>query len=357
LLPANVTVVDQTGNLLSEQGKDSSGAGSSLDPNQLKYVQQLQQSVIKQVESIIIPMVGQGNVRAEATADIDFSKIEQAAETYKPNSPPEASAIRSQQTSESKGNGAGASGVPGALSNQPPSPATAPLTEGTNTGPAGATPAGPSQKDATTNYEVDKTVRYEQKAMGGLRRLSVAVLVNYRRTVDKNGKVSVKALSPTEMAQINDLVKEAMGYNKERGDSFSVANSPFDGVDKPSDVAGPVWWRDRDNLPLAMDIAKYLVTGLILLFLYLKIVRPLLRPVMRKLDNMAGPAEPLLNGAGEKARGEGAPGAIDPESGAIVTIESKTGQTYRENLAMAKQLAQDDPRVVANVIKAWLGNE
>ena len=122
----NVTIVDQNGNLLSDPSKQV--ANNNLDPSQLKYVQEFQQSVVKKIESIISPIVGAQNVRAEATADIDFSRSEQAAETYRPNSPPEASSIRSQQTSESYGKPAVASGVPGALSNQPPTPATAPLT-------------------------------------------------------------------------------------------------------------------------------------------------------------------------------------------------------------------------------------
>ena len=129
LLPSSVTVVDQAGTLLSDTSRSgATGNAKNLDPNQLKYVEQLQQSVVKQVESIISPLVGEGNVRAEATADVDFSQSEQAAETYKPNSPPAASTIRSQQTSEAGGSAAGAaSGVPGALSNQPPPAATAPL--------------------------------------------------------------------------------------------------------------------------------------------------------------------------------------------------------------------------------------
>ncbi|MYN30785.1 flagellar basal-body MS-ring/collar protein FliF, partial [Duganella levis] len=130
LLPANVTVVDQAGNLISDQEK--AGAGNAkLDEQQLKYVKDMQTQVIKQVESIIIPIVGENNVRAEAVADVDFAQIEQATENYKPNSPPAASAIRSQQTSETNGNGNAANpgGIPGALSNQPPGTATAPLNQ------------------------------------------------------------------------------------------------------------------------------------------------------------------------------------------------------------------------------------
>src|SRR5476649_983912 len=352
LLPVNVTVVDQAGNLLSNQDKDRDRANGvkNLDPNQLKYVQQLQQSVIKQVESILLPIVGEGNVRAEATADVDFSQSEQAAETYKPNSPPEASTIRSQQTSESMGAGnANPSGVPGALSNQPPGVATAPLTtEAPGTAPA--TPAAPTQKESTTNYEVDKTVRYEQKSMGGLRRLSVAVVINYRRLVDpKTGKVVVKPYTPDEMAKINDLVKQAMGFSVDRGDAVSVDNSPFDGVDRPAEAALD-WWRDPANLPLAKELAKFLITALILLYLFMRIVRPMLRPVFRKIDDLNAPEpEPLEP-------------ELPPEPDAVLIaeeelreMEESTARTYRDNLALAKKLAVEDPRIVANIIKEWLG--
>ena len=354
LMPSNVTLVDQAGNLLSD-GKDKSANAKNLDPNQLKYVQQMQQSVVKQIESIIVPIVGEGNVRAEATADVDFAQTEQAAETYKPNSPPAASAIRSQQTSETSGAGGGnPAGVPGALSNQPPGVATAPLTAAPTGAPAAvAATSGPTHKDATTNFEVDKTVRYEQKSMGGLRRLSVAVVVNYRRLVDKNGKVSIKPISAEEMIQINNLVKEAMGYNKERGDSFSVANSPFDGVDKPVEASTAVeWWRDPANLPLAKELAKFLITALILLYLFIKIVRPMLRPVFRKIDDFS--AKPEVLEAVAHDEDEETDELVSPVE--LAAMEEHAARGYRENLAMAKKLASEDPRVVANVIKAWVGN-
>jgi flagellar M-ring protein FliF len=362
LLPSNVTVVDQAGNLLSDTSKKgAAGNAKNLDPNQLKYVQQLQESVVSRVESIISAIVGTGNVRAEATADVDFSQIEQAAETYKPNSPPAASTMRSQQSSEAGATSQGAAGVPGALSNQPPGAAGAPLTAAPGAPGAaapgaaapGATPSGPTRKDSTINYEVDKTVRYEQTGMGGLRRLSVAVVVNYRRTVDKAGKVSVKPLSAAEVAQIDNLVKEAMGYNKDRGDSYSVVNSPFNGVDKPVEVppAIPVW-RDPIYLALAKEVGKFLITALILLYLYLKIVRPMMRPVLRKIDEVTGaPPSPerLAEEIAKHETEDKLPKVILP------TAEEEANRIYQENLDLARGVAKADPRVVANVIKSWIG--
>ncbi len=187
----NVTIVDQNGNLLSDTS--ASVGANGLDPSQLKYIHDLQRSIVKRVESIITPIVGASNVHAEATADVDFSHSEQAAETYKPNQTPDAASIRSQQTSETlNGGSANATGVPGALSNQPPAPATAPLTapaaNNSTPGAAPTTPATNTQKESTVNYELDKTVRYVQQPMGGLKRLSVAVVVNYRNSVDNSGK-------------------------------------------------------------------------------------------------------------------------------------------------------------------------
>jgi flagellar M-ring protein FliF len=350
-LPASgVTVVDQNGNLISDMSKGN----KSLDPNQLKYIQQLQQNIIKQVESIVTPIVGANNVRAEATADIDFSQIEQAAETYKPNQPPAAASVRSQQTSESASPGTnGAAGVPGALSNQPPTPATAPITAPPTGGAAVVNAAaGNTRKDSTTNFEVDKTVRYTQQQMGGVKRLTVAVVVNYKRMVDAKGKITIKALTDAEKTQITDLVKEAMGYSKERGDTLNVLNTPFDGVDKPDPVPEPIpWWKDKANWDLAREVGKFLFAAIALSYLFFRLLRPMLRPVFRKLDELtAAPTEPVM----EKEEEEITEEEIIKIS-AMQEMEAKQHQGYRENLQTAKNMAKEDPRVVANVVKAWVG--
>lgn len=351
LTPANVTVIDQNGTLLSDNANKN---GKQLDPNQLKYVEALQQNIVKQVESIITPLVGQNNVRAEATAEVDFAQTDTAAEMYKPNSPPEPQAIRSQQTSEQTGPGStNPSGIPGALSNQPPGVATAPI-DGNAPAQAQTTTTGPTRKDSTTNYEVDKTVRFEQKPMGGIKRLTVGVVVNYRRTIDpKTGKVVVKPLSAAEVAQINELVKQAMGYSQARGDTLNVTNAPFEGVDKPEEQA-PLWYKDPANLPLAKDIARYVFIALVLAFLWFRFVRPLLKPAIRKFDEaVAIPPEPEP----EVPEPEPEP---DPDEEARMQREEEEQQkvqVYKSNLEMAKDMAKNDPRIVANVIKEWLGTE
>lgn len=347
LPPSNVTVVDQNGTLLSDTSQKS--GAKQLDPNQLKYVAAIQQNIVRQVESLITPLVGQGNVRAEATADVDFAQVDTAAESFKPNSPPEPSAIRSQVTSEAGATQAGAAGVPGALSNQPPGAATAPIAGAAPA--AGAGSSGNQRKDATTNYEVDKTIRYEQKPMGGIKRLSVGVLVNYRRVVDpKTGKVSVVALTAAEVAQIEELVREAMGYSKDRGDSMTVKNAPFDGVGKPVEPPAEVpLWRDPANIAMAWTAARWAAGLLLIAFLYFRVLKPLMRPMLRRIDEISAvpPAPVVIAPTPEEAAEAAARQQLD-EVGAH-------GTSYRDNLQMAKKMAQEDPRVVANVVKAWVG--
>lgn len=343
----NVTVVDQNGNLLSDAGKKGN---TGLDPSQLKYVQELQQSIVRRIESIITPIVGPGNVRAEATADVDFSHMEQAAEIYTPNQNPNASAVRSQQSSESRsGMPATASGVPGALTNQPPAPATAPLTAQAGASAPGAAPAvaqqtattGNEQRDMTVNYEVDKTVRYVQQPMGGIKRLSVAVVVNYKRDVDAEGKPVVRPLTEDETSKITDLVREAMGFSKDRGDSLNVVNSAFAGFE-PTPIVEPPVWKRPEVLNMAMVGGKYLLTGIILLYLYFAVLKPLIARIAKTFEP---------------------PPAPQIEEDAVVHIKhdvepmGSKPRTYQDNLDAAKTLAKNDPKMVANVVKSWVGNE
>ena len=358
LSPKNVTIVDQAGNLLSDNNKPAST--NTLDPSQLKYVQELQQSITKRIESIITPIVGLNNIRAEATADVDFSTSEQAAEIYKPNQVQNSATVRSLQSSESSNGGANATGVPGALTNQPAPSATAPLnttpppappgsaaaaagTPGA-AAPTGAEAAGatPTQRDITTNYEVDKTVRYVQQPMGGLKRLSVAVVVNYKRVVAKDGKVSVQPLSEIEKTQITDLVKEAMGYNKDRGDTLNVVNSLFAGVDKEEAPKPPLWERP-EVIDMGMQGGKYVLLGIVLLILYLKVLKPM-------LNKLNPPPLGLTDGSGEPIRRAQ---ELQDEAGPMGVQQ----HSYQQNLEAAKELAKKDPKVVANIVKSWVGNE
>ncbi len=338
----NVTVVDQNGSLLSDTSKAASLSG--MDPSQTKYVQELQQNVVKRIESIITPIVGPGNVRAEATADVDFSRSEQAVESYKPNQTPDAMAIRSQQTSESLNGTANPAGVPGALSNQPPAPATAPIVApGQNPAApavaAAAAPAANTRKDATVNYEVDKTIQYVQQGGGGLKRLSVAVVVNYRKTVDKSGNSVMQPLSEAETTQITSLVKEAMGYSQERGDTLNVVNSPFASTEQEALPELPFWKKPEyvEYLEIAKVAGKYLLIAVALVVLYLKAAKPLLKKLSELRALPAPDHDALQHAAGGTLK------ALPPGQ-----------RSYQENLSRAQKMASEDPRVVANIVKTWV---
>ncbi|OGT02976.1 MAG: flagellar M-ring protein FliF [Gallionellales bacterium RBG_16_57_15] len=338
----NVTVVDQGGSLLSSPGNATSNA--QLDAGQLKYVQELEHSYVKRIEAILTPITGLNNVRAQVTADVDFSQIERAEEIYKPNhTASEPTAIRSQQSTESATGGPQASGgVPGALSNQPPAPASAPLTAAPGTavnappGRAAVSPAN-TRKESTVNYEVDKTIRHVRQPIGGIKRLSVAVVVNYRKATDSAGKVSRTPLAAEEIAKINDLVKETMGYNKDRGDTLNVANSPFSTVEREVIPEVP-FWKQPATFVLAKEVGKHLLIAGAVLFLVLGVLRPLLKNLAEARPGRALPE-----------------GAIDGEATVAVRRQGNAG--YEQNLQMAKQLANQEPKIVANVVKDWVSGD
>lgn len=355
----NVSIVDQNGNLLSDMNKQA--GSNNLDPSQLKYVQEFQQNIVKRIESIISPIVGANNVRAEATADIDFSKTEQAAESYRPNSPPEASTIRSQQSSESYNKNNNASGIPGSLTNQPPVPVTAPIVASGTATSASASNAGLVQKDSTINYEVDKTIRYTQQGMGGVKRLSVAVVVNYKNETDKSGKITTRALTDIEKAQITDLAREAMGFNKDRGDTLNVVNSPFAGPEKETIVEVP-FWKQPETIQLAKELGKYLLIAAVFAYLFFGYLKPMLYKIMgkdvaeEKAKKEAEEAEKLTSAEKELQQEEDDDAYVNLSSEEEIQT-AKQGNSYELTLDMAKELAKNDPRIVANVIKTWINNE
>lgn len=363
---ANVTVIDQSGTLLSQLKSKLTEAG--LDATQVKYVRDIESSIIRRIEDILKPMLGSDNFKVQVAADIDFSQSEQTAESYRPNNTPETTAVRSRQTTESASINQASGGVPGALTNQPPVPATAPLTQpatGNSNGQPGKTgeiqgrleAAGVTaplntvgqplntNKNATVNFEVDRTIRHTKQGMGDIRRLSAAVVINHRKEVDKNGQSVNKPVPDAEMKQINELVRQAMGFNNERGDSISVANAPFT-ADEKVDTSLPLW-KDPENISYAKDILKYLLIGLIVAFIFLKIIQPSLKTMFPSAAERraAATAEGVAGAAGH-IRISGVDG--DQEN------QARTNQ-YAVKVQKARDLAQADPKAVANIIKDWMG--
>jgi flagellar M-ring protein FliF len=346
LTAENVSVVDQNGRLLSAP----LGEGRGMDADQLRFVREMEQRTVERILTILNPLVGPGNVHAQASAEMDFARREETSEVYRPNQEPGQGAIRSQQTSDATQRGIGpAQGVPGALSNQPPGNAQAPITNPQQQPPArpGQTPQqqGAQQqtgaqaasgslnerRDATTNYEVDRTISHVKQPVGALKRLSVAVVVNYIR--DKDG--DLKPLPPEELNKLTNLVREAMGYSEGRGDSLNLVNSQFN--DGPP--ALPMW-RDPEMIALFKTIMAWLLGLIVAFWLYRKVRRQV-------TDYLYPPVDP------EVAESE----RIEAQREAQEMARAKETTRYEDNLERARTMANKDPRAVAMVLRTWMSKD
>ncbi|QZA78101.1 flagellar M-ring protein FliF [Deefgea tanakiae] len=348
---SNVTVVDQDGNLLSRSA-DLMNKGT-LDQRQLQYVNLVERGFVERLETILAPIVGKGNVRAEVTAQIDFSEVEQTSETFKPNSPPNAAAIRSQQSLEQSGRSSedAAMGVPGALSNQPPGAATAPITAPVASAASGvvATAATNLRKEGTTNFEVDKTIQHVRQSVGNVKRLSAAVVLNYKAGKDKDGKLSYVPFTPAEMTQINNLVREAIGFNKERGDSVNVVNAAF--AESMPLEEKPLQDRAlsyvQSNGP---DVLKAFVILVAVFYLLFFIVRPLMKDITRSRED----ARTMELDLGEMPVGDHF--SADSGSKSESEEDQQKMSAFADLLQQAKELAKNDPRMVATILREWMAN-
>ncbi|MEP7062214.1 MAG: flagellar basal-body MS-ring/collar protein FliF [Betaproteobacteria bacterium] len=328
LAPANVSIIGEDGNLLSRRRDVADG----LDPAQLAYVKQIERATNQRIVDIIEPIVGHNNVRVQVTADVDFNRVEAVAESYKPNQEARAAALRSSHTSETASTGAaGAQGIPGALSNQPPAAGVASI-DGRAPALAGAAPTVPTNthKDATTSYEVDKTIEHTMTTVGAIKRMTAAVVVNQRRAVDATGNVAFTPLSAQELEQINALTREAMGYSKDRGDSLNVVNAAFSEGEKVKPVDVPMW-KQPDNLAMAKDAGRYALFAVIGIYLFFGVLRPMLKSA--------------------SARVQAAPAITGPAAAAQLAAP---GVNSAEALERARAVARQDPKVVASVVKSWM---
>lgn len=356
LSPGNVTVVDQTGNLLTSQADSQSVHG--LNASQLDYIRQMEGYFAQRIEAIVSPIVGEGNVKAEVRADLDFSESEATSETYKPNPTPDAQAVRSLQTVEDINNGGNqAQGIPGALTNQPPGPATAPLNAqpganaGPNVGGGQGSSSNSSRRENTTNFELDKTIRHTKEPLGRVKRLSVAVVVNYRAGAKDAAGVAAKPtpLTPAELTQINNLVKESMGFNPQRGDSVNVVNAAF--TDSKAELDIPLW-KDPDNVALVKALLKNLLIFGLAFYLVFGVLRPILR-------DMVKPPEADVGAAGEEEDGAGGIGeyGLHGEGGGEGSPGHGRMDSYAEILAKVREFAKADPKVTADIVKEWMVKE
>ena len=337
----NVTIVDQNGHLMTQSGE------RAAQTSQLKYISKVESDFQSRIQAILTPIVGNNNVRAQVTAKIDFSTNEQTAEQYQPNSSPDKKSIRSRQSSDSEQGGKeAAGGVPGALSNQPPVPASAPIDA-----PAPADGKGNqavarrlpynTHNDETVNYELDRTLTHIRRNPGEIERLSAAVVINY--LPDKNGKPA--ALKKEQIDQITQLVKEAIGFSAQRGDSLSVVNSPFTQSD--ADVEVPLW-KQPAVISLALQAGRYLLLLLVAWLLWHKAVQPFWikhqQLALQRLEMEQQARQAELDA--EVSRKEHA-----QKNKARQRVETEITTQHLQHLA------EQEPHVLAAVIRKWLMKE
>lgn len=347
LSPKAVSVLDHTGALISSPPENNGG----LDSQQLQYKQQIEANLNKRIYELLEPVVGRDNLRATVTADVDFSQVESTSEEFKPNQGANASAsVRSLQTNEAiNSTPPTATGVPGAATNQPPVPATAPVNG--QAAPLQTAQGGGgnqnSRRDAVTNYELDKTVRVTRNATGTVRRLNAAVVVNHRSSTDPKGKVNTVPVPQEELDKLTALVKETMGFNQERGDSLKLISAPFM-VDKHEVAEVPLW-----KQPWLMDILRSAIVPTALVLVALIAVFGMVRPAIRA----AYPPPPPP--ADEKAEAGAQLDEVAEENLVLGHdgLPALEAPLSNEKLERARLLARENPTAVASIVRNWVNGE
>jgi flagellar M-ring protein FliF len=376
-----VTVVDQKGTLLSDLGENSE---LSMAGKQFDYTRRMESMLTQRVQSILQPVLGNERFKAEVSAMVDFSAVESTSEQFNPDQP----ALRSEQSvTEQRSSASSSGGVPGALSNQPPSPASAPQT--TRGGAAAGAPQAiapgqplldangqqimdpatgqpmlapyPADKrqQSTKNFELDRSISHTRQQQGRLTRLSVAVVVDDQAKLNPaNGEITHSPWAAEDLARFQRLVQDAVGFDASRGDSVTVINAPFN-PDRGEVIAEPSFYQQ----PWFWDIVKQgLGVGFILLLVF-----GVLRPVLNNITGGGKSRQLALEGDGVPggSGGMAGPGGFAGMSGELADDRVSLGgpqsimlpsptEGYDAQLNAIKSLVAEDPGRVAQVVKEWI---
>lgn len=355
---SNVNIVDQNGRLMTQ---GDSARELALTASQFQYSSRVEESYMKRIEDILTPIVGQDGVKAQVTADFDFTSSEQTRESYNPDLP----AVRSEQLEEEMLSADNALlGVPGALSNQPPAEGQAPeVASEAEAGTTAADSQSSMQRRTVRNYEIDKTISHTRKPVGKLQRLSVAVVIDHKKQITEDGTVNRIEHSPEEIERFTSLVKEAIGYDVVRGDTVNVINAEFAIPEAPEPLPEiPIYMQ-----PWVWDIAKQVLGGLFVLFLVFGVLKPSLKNMVDKEITLHQSALAPPMGTAVGPNGEMI--ALDAPDGGMSASSSTNEQLNEEQKALAppseydrsidavKQVITENPKVAATVVKNWVGDE
>ncbi|MDZ7802635.1 flagellar basal-body MS-ring/collar protein FliF [Thiohalophilus sp.] len=339
MIASDVTIVDDQGRLLSS-GKDQEGL--ALTASQFDHTRKVEDSYASRVENILTPLVGRENVRATVSADLDFTRTESTREAYNPDAP----AVRSEQSFEEEVNGpAIAGGIPGALTNTPPGQARAPEEADAAAGEQVQTEeSGQVTRRSTRNYELDRTISHSRNVPGSIRRLSVAVVLDVKQVADDEGNPVATPYTDAELARFTTLVKEAVGFNAVRGDSVQVINAEFTPPVQLEEVPAESFWEKPGFWSILKQVGGALLALLILF--------GVLRPVMRSLASHR-PTRIVDPQTGEELSED----QLSLSGGGGGQPRLPKAATYEDNLNMARQLAAQEPKRVAQVVKSWLDDK
>ncbi|MDK2779502.1 MAG: flagellar M-ring protein FliF [Pseudomonadota bacterium] len=335
---ADVSVVDQFGNLLSRPEEESH---EMLASKQLQYTEKVESSITQAVNNILKPVLGVDNYKAEVSADVDFTVQEQSEELYNPD----LIALRSEQLINEENTDQVNGGIPGALSNQPPPPVTAPENAANGGGTNGAT--GNRRSEATRNYEVDRTLSYKQSQVGRLRRLTVAVVVNDRASLNADGETVYTPWEEADLQRLEILVKDAVGFNAARGDSVNVINSPFMGKGE-LELGDPAFWTQ----PWFWEIMKQILAGLFILVLIFGVIRPTIKSIANRGRDEASVLLDEL---------EDAEAGLDEDKVTLAGMDEfllpGASESFERQLDALKGLIAEDPARVAQLVIKWVNED
>jgi len=368
---SQVTVVDQKGNLLSDQLQDTA---LTMAGKQFDYSRHMEGMLTQRVHNILQPVLGNGRYKAEVSADVDFSAVESTSEMFNPDQP----ALRSeQQVNEQRSSSLPPQGVPGALSNQPPGAAAAPQQANAQAAPPGPVQPGQPLLDAngaqitdpatgqpmlapypadkreqsTRNFELDRSISYTKQQQGRLKRLSVAVVLDDKVSINaETGEVTRTPWGAEDLARFTRLVQDSIGFDASRGDSVSVINAPFSAETGEEMIEIPFY-----SQPWFWDIVKQILGVLFILVL----VFGVLRPVLNNITN-AGKGSAAEGGDGDIELGDmgGLEGELAADRVSLGGPQSillpSPSEGYDAQLNAIKSLVAEDPGRVAQVVKEWI---
>ena len=371
LTKSQVTVVDQKGNLLSDQQELSE---LTMAGKQFDYTRRMESLFTQRVHNILQPVLGNGRYKAEVSADVDFSAVESTSEMFNPDQP----ALRSeQQVNEQRSSSLPPQGVPGALSNQPPGAAAAPQQANAPAAPPGPVQPGQPLLDAngaqitdpatgqpmlapypadkreqsTRNFELDRSISYTKQQQGRLKRLSVAVVLDDKVSINaETGEVTRSPWAAEDLARFTRLVQDSVGFDASRGDSVSVINAPFSAETGEEMIEIPFY-----SQPWFWDIIKQILGVLFILVL----VFGVLRPVLNNITN-AGKGSAGEGGDGDIELGDmgGLEGELSADRVSLGGPQSillpSPSEGYDAQLNAIKSLVAEDPGRVAQVVKEWI---